>query len=64
MVSEAFLLPGDHGPRLDEDEGLAPPGPGSREPGPEDAVGRSEVRSSLRSLVDRELVPQRKDFEL
>ena len=64
MVSEAFALPADHRPRLHDDEGLSPPGPGSREPRPEDTVGWSQLRASPGSLVDRELVAQREDFDL
>jgi hypothetical protein len=38
VILEAFPVPSDHGPRLDDDGTLSPSVPGSGEPEPEDLV--------------------------
>jgi hypothetical protein len=64
IVSEPFALPGDHFPRLYEDEGSSPAGPGSGKQRPEDAVSCSKSGPPSSSLEDGELVPKGKDLEL
>lgn len=43
---------------LDEDQPVTPTRPAAAEPGPEDAIGRPDLRSWGGSLVDRELVSE------
>ena len=64
MIAKPSALPGEDGSRLDDHEGLSPPGPEPGEPGPEEAVSGPESRSPHRSLADGELVPEGEDFEL
>ncbi len=46
VVLEAFPVPSDHGPRLDDDEALSPSIPGAGEPEPEDAVSLQQAWTS------------------
>jgi len=64
MVTEPTTLPCDDGARLDEDENVAPAGPGSGEPRPWKAIGGLDARSRGVPLVDGELVTQREDLKL
>jgi hypothetical protein len=64
VVAESAPLPGDDGAGLHEDEDTSPAGPGSGEPGPEEAVGDVDPGSSVAALVDGELVAQGEDLEL
>ena len=64
MLAEFLLSPGDDGSRLDEDQSLTPSGPVSREPRPEDAIGRPDARTPDASLIDRQLMSEGEDFEL
>ena len=64
MISEALTLPGNDCAWAHEDEGVLPPGPGLRQPDPEDAVCWPELWLGSCSLVDGKLVAQREDLEL
>jgi hypothetical protein len=64
MLSELPSPPGNDRLRLNEDEGIAPAGPESGEPGPEEAIGLPDTKSIGCSLVDSELLPKGKDLGL
>lgn len=64
MIPEPATLPGDHGARLNEDEHVAPAGPGPRQPRPQEAIGDLGAGASATALVDGELVTQSEDLEL
>ena len=64
MIAEALALPGDHGRRLNKDQGVPPSGPVTREPRPEDAVRGANLQSPHQSLVDRQLMSQSDDLGL
>ena len=57
-LAEATPLPPQDGVGGHDDEGLSPPGPGSAQPDPEDAIGRAKLGSRRRSLVHGELLTQ------
>ncbi len=46
VILEAFPVPSDHGPGLDDDEGVSPSGPGAGEPEPEDTVSLQQAWAS------------------
>jgi hypothetical protein len=54
------VMPSHDSVWLDDDQGMAPARPESREQSPDKAVPFSQARPSFLSLVDRELMPQRK----
>jgi hypothetical protein len=64
MVPESFLLPGNDGARLDEREHLLPARPQSREPDPEETVGRMQRWARTALFIDRELMAQGNKFQL
>jgi hypothetical protein len=43
VILEAFPVPSDHGPRLDDDKALSPSVPGAGEPQPEDTVSLQQA---------------------
>jgi hypothetical protein len=59
-------MPGDHSGRLDDEQSVGPPGPGTREYGPEGSVDRSQPRSRDGPAQDRELLAKREilDYEV
>ncbi len=64
MIAEAPSSPGEHRRGLHDDEHVAPTHPMAGEPGPEDAIGRPDLRSWGGSLVDSELVSEGEDLYL
>src|SRR5438128_2870263 len=64
VITKAFALPSDHGRGLNEDQSLPPGGPVTRQPRPEDTVGRTNMRPSHGSLIDRQLMSQGDDLDL
>ena len=64
VIPEATPLPCDHGPRFDDDKGILPSGPDSREPRPEDSVGRPETGTDRAALADGELMAEGEDLDL
>ena len=64
MLAEPTALPGDDGTGLDEDQNISPAGPGPGQPGPEQPIGHCGADSRRKSLIDGELVTQRKNLEL
>ena len=64
VVPEPATLPGDYGARSDEEEHVAPAGPGPRQPRPEEAISDLDAGASATALVNGELVAQSEDLEL
>ena len=64
VVAEPLFLPGDDGPRLHECQDLLPARPQAREPGPQESIGRPELRAPDTLLIDRYLVAQSNKFHL
>jgi hypothetical protein len=64
MITKSLLLPGDHGPGLNERQSVLPVGPQSRQPRPEHTITWPQTRTRDRLFVDRDLVAQRDDFDL
>jgi hypothetical protein len=56
VLAEAAALPAQDG--RDSDQRLLPAGPDPGQAGPEQAVGRAELRAGRRSLIDGELLAQ------
>jgi hypothetical protein len=59
VVAKSLALPCDHGAQLYECQGALPARPQTGEPGPEQAIGRTEPRARVRLLVDCQLMPAR-----
>ena len=58
-------MPGNHGFRLHDHQGGPPAAPDSRQPRPEDAICRCQLRSLLGcALEDTDLVAEGEDLEL
>ncbi len=58
-------MPRDDRLRFDDMNGRPPVAPGVREPHPEETVRRREVKTwAAGSIHDRELVPERDDFQV
>ena len=53
VVAKALALPGDHGTRLHECQGALPPRPQTRQPRPEQTIGRPELRTMQRFVDTR-----------
>ena len=58
VLAEAAPLPSEDGIRSHDSQRPPPPGPDSGQGGPEQAVGRAELRAGRQSLVDGELLAQ------
>ncbi len=64
VVAKPPALPSDDGARLDEDQGIAPAGPGPGQPRPEQSIGNLGAGPGRAPPVDSELVAQRDGLEL
>jgi hypothetical protein len=64
VTAKALALPADHDAGLDECQGFAPARPEPRQPRSDHPIGQPEARSWHRSLVYRELMPQRQVFQV
>ena len=58
ILAEAAALPPQDGVGRQDDQSLPPAGPDSGQPDPQQAIHRTELRPSHRSLVHGELVAQ------
>jgi hypothetical protein len=63
--AEPASVPGEHGVRLDENERRPPSAPRLRPPRPEHPIRRGQTQPrGARAMQDRQLMPERADFEV
>ena len=64
MIADSFTLPGNHCPRLDNNQGIPPSTPTAREPRPKNTVSSDDLRALGRSLIHGKLRSKCHNLEL